>query len=40
MSVTQSVFVFVVLGIQHAMRMRYIVILGLPRCTAFFHIIS
>jgi hypothetical protein len=32
--------VFVALGIQHAMRMRRIVICGLPRSTAFLHIIS
>ena len=32
--------VFVALGIQPAMRMRCIVISGLPGCTVFFHIIS
>jgi len=32
--------VFVALGIQHAMRMRYVVICGLSHSTKFFHIIS
>jgi len=34
------VCVFVTLGIQHAMRVRHIVICGLPRSTVFFRIIS
>ena len=37
---TYSVCVFVALGIQHAMRMRRIVICALPQSTIFFHIIS
>jgi hypothetical protein len=32
--------VFIALGIQHAMRMRHVVICGLPRSTTFFRIIS
>jgi hypothetical protein len=39
-SVTQLVYVFVALVIQHAMRMRHIVIRDLPRSAIFFHIIS
>jgi len=37
---TYSENVFVVLGIEHAMRMRIIVTFGLSGCTTFFHIIS
>ena len=37
MSITYSECVFVALGIQHAMRMRHIVICGLPGCTLFFN---
>jgi len=40
MGITQPVCVFVALGIEHAMRMRHIVIGGLPVSTKFFHIIS
>ena len=35
-----SVCVFVALVTQHAMRMRHIVICGVPHTTVFLHIIS
>jgi hypothetical protein len=37
--ITDSEFVSAALGIQHAMRMRHIVICDLPRSTLFLHII-
>jgi len=40
MSITYSDYLFVALGIQHAKRMRHIVICGLPHSTTFFHITS
>ena len=39
-NITYSECVFVALVIQHAMRMRHIVICGLPGCAIFFHFIS
>jgi len=38
--ITHYDFVFVALGIQHAMRMRHIVICGLLGSPKYFHIIS
>jgi len=40
MGITYSECVYVALGIQHVMRMRHIVICGLPRFTVFSHILS
>jgi hypothetical protein len=39
MSITYSECMFVALVMQHAMRMRHIVICDLPSSTIFFHII-
>ena len=39
-NITYSEWVFISLGTQHAVRMRRIVICGLPGPTAYFHIIS
>jgi hypothetical protein len=40
MSIKQTVCVFVALGTQHEIRIRHIVICGMPLSTIFFHIIS
>jgi hypothetical protein len=40
MSITKPECVFVALGIQHAMRVRHIVICGPPRSKIFSHIIN
>jgi len=40
MNIKQTVCAFLVLGVQHAMRTRHIVICGLPRSTKYFHFIS
>jgi len=39
-NITYSACVFVALGVQHAMRLRHIVICGLSGCAVFFNIIS
>ena len=39
-SITYSVWAFVALGIKHAMRLRHIVICGLPGSTIYFYDIS
>ena len=39
-SITYSECVFVALRIQYAMRMRHILMCGLPCCTNCFHIMS
>ena len=40
MSITICVCVFVAVGIRHAMRVRHIVVWGLPRSQTFLHIVS
>ena len=40
MSITYSEFVFVALGIQHAVRMLLVFIYGLPGCATFFSTLS
>ena len=40
LSIAQTMCVFVALGIWHAVRMRRIVVCGLPGYTIFFHIVS
>jgi len=39
MNITQTVCAFVALSLQHAVRMRHIIICSLPHSTVFFHII-
>jgi len=39
-SITYSEWVLVALGIQHAMRVRHVVLFGLSGCTIFSHINS
>ena len=39
-NITHSECVFIALSIQHAMRVRHIVIFGVSGSTVFFHIIS
>ena len=40
MCITYSEYVFVALGIQHAMRMRHVATCGLYVCTVYFQIIT
>jgi len=39
-NITYCEYAFVALGIQNSVRMRHIVVYGLPRCTIIFHIVS